>query len=92
MLYIYTRDLFFSCLKPHKPIKGTEEILFDSGIILNIANILNCPELIPVDIHQLLYDGDKFGATYSFWRGVDDTPRRLEPPSLGLTESRIPGS
>ena len=44
---MYTRDLFFSCLKPHKPIEGTAEILFDSGIILNIADILNCPELIP---------------------------------------------
>jgi hypothetical protein len=55
----YTRDLFLSCLKPHQPVKGTEEIIFDNGSILTIADILNCPELITVDIQQLLYDGDK---------------------------------
>lgn len=86
----YTKDLFFSCLKPHKPIEGTYHILFDSGIILNIGDILNCPELIPVDIQQILYDGNKLGSTYSFWRDVDDAPRRLEPPFLALTKSRIP--
>lgn len=63
---IYTKDVFFSCLKPHKLVKGTDEILFDSGIILNISNILNCPELMLVDIKQLLYDGDKLCSTYSF--------------------------
>ena len=88
---IYTKDVFNSCLKPHKLVEGTDEILFDSGIILNISDILNCPELIPVDIKQLLYDGDKLGSTYSFWRDVGGAPRRLEPPSLILTQSRIPG-
>lgn len=87
----YTKDLFFSCLKPHKHVEGTYEILFDSGIILNISDILNCPELIPVDIKQLLYDGDKLSSTYSFWRDVDGAPRRLESASLTLTKSRIPG-
>lgn len=62
----YTKDLFFSCLKPYKHVKGTYEILFDSGIILNISDILNCPELIPVNIKQLLYNGDKLSSTYSF--------------------------
>ncbi len=47
---IYTKDLFFSCLKPHKPAKGRGEIVFDSGIVLNIADILNCPEVIPGSI------------------------------------------
>jgi hypothetical protein len=49
----YTKDLFISCLRPHKPVEGTDEVLFDSGILLNIGDILNCPELIPVDIQQL---------------------------------------
>jgi hypothetical protein len=88
---IYTKDLFFSCLKPHKPVEGTGEIIFDNGIILNIADILNCPELIPVDIQQLLYDGHKLGSTYSFWKDVDNAPKLIEPPSLVLTKSRIPG-
>ncbi|KAH8726660.1 hypothetical protein GQ44DRAFT_725858 [Phaeosphaeriaceae sp. PMI808] len=87
----YTTGLFFSCLMPHKSVEGTDEILFDSGIILNISDILACPELIPADIQQLLYDGDRLGSTYSFWKGVDDAPRRLESPSLTLTKSRIPG-
>jgi hypothetical protein len=87
----YTKDLFFSCLKPHKLVEGTDEILFDSGIILNISDILDCPELIPVDIKQLLYDRDRLGSTYSFWGDVDGALRRLEPASLTLTKSRIPG-
>jgi hypothetical protein len=88
---IYTKDLFFSCLKPYKPIKGTGEIIFDDGVILNIADILNCPEVIPVDVQRLLYDGDELGSTYSFWKDVDNAPKLIEPPSLVLTKSRIPG-
>ncbi len=88
---IYTKDLFFSCLKPYKLVEGIDEILFDSGIILNISDILDCPELILVDIKQLLYDRDRLGLTYSFWGDVDGALRRLEPASLILTKSRIPG-
>jgi hypothetical protein len=62
----YTKDLFFSYLKPYKYVEGIYEILFDSGIILNISDILNYLELILVDIKQLLYDGDKLSLTYSF--------------------------
>jgi hypothetical protein len=86
----YTRDLFFSCLKPHKSVEGTDDILFDIGILLNIGDILHCPELIPVDIQQLLYDGNRLDSSYSFWEDVDDAPRRLESPALALTKSRIP--
>lgn len=45
----YTKDLFFSSLKSHKYVESTAEIMFDSGITLNIADVLCCPELIPVD-------------------------------------------
>lgn len=46
----YIKDLFFSYLKPYKPIKSIDEILFNSSIILNISDILNYLELILVDI------------------------------------------
>jgi hypothetical protein len=46
----YIKDLFFSYLKPYKHVKGIYKILFNSSIILNISDILNYPELIPVDI------------------------------------------
>ena len=58
----YTKDLFFSCLKPYKSVEGTDDI----GILLNIGDILHYLELIPVDIQQLLYDGNRLGSSYSF--------------------------
>jgi hypothetical protein len=47
--------------------------------------------LILIDIQHFLYDGDKLGSTYSFWRDIDDAPRRLELAFLTSTKSRIPG-
>lgn len=44
-----------------------------------------------MDIKQVLYDRDRLGSTYSFWEDVDGALRRLEPASLTLTKSRIPG-
>jgi len=87
----YIKDIFFSYLRPHKPFEGTDEVSFDSSMIVDIGNILNCPELIPVDIQQLLYERDRLGSTYSFWRDVDDAPGRLESPSFTLTQPRILG-
>jgi hypothetical protein len=87
----YTKNLFFSYLQPHKLIKGTEEILFGNSILLNISDILNCLESIPVDIQQLLYDGDKLGSTYSFWKNANNSLRYFKQSSLMLTKSRIPG-
>ena len=62
----YIKDLFFSSLKSHKYVESTAEIMFNSGITLNIADILYCPELIPVDTQKLLYKGGKLYSTYSF--------------------------
>ena len=76
----YIKDLY-------KSIKGTDNILFNSGIILNIRDILNCLELILVDIQQLLYNGNKLGLTYLFQGDVNNAPRCLKPPSLALTKS-----
>ena len=88
---IYTKDLFLGSLKSHKYVEGTGEIIFEGGIILNVADILDCPELIPVDIQKLLYDGDIFRSTYSFWKDIDSAPRVIERPFLTLTKSRIQG-
>jgi hypothetical protein len=88
----YTKDFFFSSLKPHKYIECTGEIILNCGITLNIADILHCPETIPVDIQKLLCDRDEPRSTYSFWKDPDCALRVLEPPSLALTKSRIPGN
>jgi len=87
----YTKDLFFSSLKPHTYVEGSAEIMFDSGITLNIADILYCPELIPVNVEKLLCDGGKLCSTYLLWRDVDCGLKAPEPSSLVLTKSRIPG-
>jgi len=85
----YTKDLFFSSLKPHKHVEGAGEIIFDYGITLNIADILQCPEVIPVDIQKLLYDGDEPRSTYSFWKDADCALGVLEPPSPTYRERSV---
>ena len=86
----YTQDLFFSSLKQYTYV-GTAEIMFDSGITLNIADILYCPELIPVDVQKLLCNGGELCSTYSPWRDADCGLKVLKQSSLVLTKSRIPG-
>jgi len=57
---VYLRDLFFSSLRPYRYIRGALEITFDSGIILNIADILFSPKIVPADIEKLLFNRGNF--------------------------------
>jgi len=63
---IYLRDLFFSSLRLYRYIKGALEIIFDSGIILNIANILFSFKIVPADIEKLLFNRGKLCLNYLF--------------------------
>ncbi|XTI94256.1 hypothetical protein V2W45_1473473 [Cenococcum geophilum] len=54
---VYLRDLFFSSLRPYRYIEGALEITFNSGIILNIADVLFSPKIIPTDTEKLLFNG-----------------------------------
>jgi hypothetical protein len=63
---VYLRDLFFSSLRPHRYIKGALEITFNSRIILNVANILFSPKIVPIDIEKLLFNRGKLRLNYSF--------------------------
>ena len=63
---VYLRDLFFSSLRPHRYIKGALEITFDSRIILNVADILFFPKIVPIDTEKLLFNGGKLYLNYSF--------------------------
>jgi hypothetical protein len=63
---VYLRDLFFSSLRPYRYIKGALEITFDSGIILNVADILFSPKIVPIDIEKLLFNRGKLYSNYSF--------------------------
>lgn len=65
------------------------EITFDSGIILNVADILFCPEIIPANTQKLLFDGGALRSTYSFWKSADFALKVLEPPFISLTKSKI---
>ena len=63
---VYLRDLFFSSLKLHRYIEGALEIIFNSRIILNIANILFSPEIVPTDTKKLLFTRGKLRSNYLF--------------------------
>lgn len=87
---VYLRDLFINSLRPHKPIEdGATEITFDSGIILNVADILFSPEIVPANTEKLLFNGGTLRSTYSFWKSADFELKVLEPPFISLTKSRI---
>ncbi|KAF2685030.1 hypothetical protein K458DRAFT_387922 [Lentithecium fluviatile CBS 122367] len=76
-------------LKPHKYVKGATEITFDSGVVLNVADILFSPEIVPANTQKLLFDGGTLRSTYSFWKSADSALRVLEPPFISLTKSNI---
>ena len=63
---VYLRDLFFSSLRPHRYIEGASEITFDSGIILNVADVLFSSKIVPIDTEKLLFNGGKLYSNYSF--------------------------
>lgn len=86
---VYLRDLFMNSLRPHKYVEGATEITFDSGIILNVADILFSPEIVPTNTQKLLFNGGTLHSTYSFWKSADFELKVLEPPFISLTKSRI---
>jgi hypothetical protein len=86
---VYTRDLFMNSLKPHKYIEGATEITFHSGIILNVADVLFSPEIVPANTQKLMFDRGTLRSTYSFWKSADFALRVLEPPFISLTKSKF---
>jgi hypothetical protein len=65
------------------------EITFNSRIILNIADVLFSPKIIPIDIEKLLFNRGKLCLNYSFWKSTDFGFKVLKLPFISLTKSRI---
>jgi len=86
---VYLRDLFFSSLRLYRYIRGALEIIFNSGIILNVANILFSFEILPTDMEKLLFNGGKLCLNYSFWKSTNFGFKVLKLPFISLTRSRI---
>jgi hypothetical protein len=87
----HTTDLFFESLRPYRQTDNNAEIFLDSGIILNIADIISNPEAIPVDAYNLLYSEGHLQTQYLF---LNDTNSNLQTNnnSLSHVRSKIPGS
>ena len=85
---VYLKDLFFTSLQPYKYTKGTNKITFNSGIILNISDIIFSPEIVPIKIEKLLFSRGIFYSTYLFQRCLNLGLRVLEPPFILLTKLR----
>lgn len=85
---VYSKDLFFGSLQPHTHVEGADEITFDSGIVLNIADIIFCPEIVPAKREKLISEKGIFYSTYSFWKDSKSEIKVLEPPLIWLTKSR----
>jgi hypothetical protein len=86
---VYLRDLFLKSLRPHKYVEGATEITFDSGIILNVADILFSPEIVPVNTEKLIFNKGTVCSTYSYWKSTDFELKVLELPFISLTKSKI---
>ena len=65
------------------------EIIFNSGIILNVADMLFSPEIVPADTEKLLFNGGKLCLNYLFWKSTDFGFKVLKPPFILLTRLRI---
>ena len=63
---VYLKDFFFSFLRLHRYIEGALKITFNSGIILNIADVLFSPKIVPADIEKLLFNRGKLCSNYLF--------------------------
>ena len=63
---VYLRDLFFSSLRPYRYIRGALEIIFNSRIILNVADVLFFPKIVPINIKKLLFNRGKLCSNYLF--------------------------
>ena len=87
---VYLRDLFFSSLRPYRYIRGALEIIFNSRIILNIADVLFSFKILPTDTEKLLFNRGKLRLNYSFWKSTNFRFKVLKPPFILLTRLRIP--
>ena len=85
---VYLKDIFFNSLQPYKYNKGTNKINFNSGIILNITNILFSPEIIPIKIEKLLLSRGILYSTYLFQKCLNLRFRVLELLFISLIKLR----
>lgn len=69
----FEKKLFFQCLQPYKYKEGDKEVVFKSGIVLDIQDVLLCPvEYSPRDTKGLFrYGQEKLQLFYSFWEATD---------------------
>lgn len=62
----FFQEEFFNSLKPHTRIYERNEVVFESGLTLNVKNILNEPKESSVDITRLVERG-VFGMPRICW-------------------------
>ena len=60
------KNLLFSSLRPYTYVKETSKVFIDNGITLNIADLLDNPEIVSVDTERLLFSRGIFLLTYTF--------------------------
>lgn len=58
-------------------------------MILNVADVLFSPKIVPANTQKLLFDEGTLRSTYPFWKSADFALRVLEPPFISLTKSKI---
>ncbi|KAJ9634202.1 hypothetical protein H2201_009029 [Coniosporium apollinis] len=79
----FERELFFECLQPGSYNKATKEFEFESGIILNVEDVIWSPETYSIDPKKLVtYRKKQLESTYSFWRDSRFKFRTLRYPDI----------
>ena len=79
----FEREIFFESLRPHTFYKESGEVVFNSGLVLNVANVYSDPEVIPVRLDKVFsYRHKRLRTAYLYWQDSEPILRILKPANI----------
>lgn len=79
------QQLFLGCLKPHTFNERSHELVFKSGMILNVADVFCNPAIVTVrpDPRRLFrYTASGLHSSYQVWHNGSSTIRRINSSDI----------
>jgi len=76
------KDIFLQSLQKHTFNNTTNEISFDSGITLNVTQVLTGCEVITMANLRLLFNRKKLRTVYYFWSDNETKLTKIKRPNI----------
>lgn len=80
-------DLFFTCLRPHRFLPETSEVVFEHNITVNVSDVLVNPEVLPARLDRLFFSYGSLITRYHYWSFPQSSVMEIVPPMMSFRKS-----